>query len=71
MKRKYKYCYILDFDSTGVFCLELENAEKKPEDFKTEEELITYWGFKPSNCSWLLTDEDLDIIVIHKPLKLN
>lgn len=66
---EYKYCYILDFSSCGIFCLDLQNADKKPEDFENDEELLRYWGFNPSNCKWMIDDEELDIIKIDKPLK--
>lgn len=63
-----KYCYVFDFCSTGIFCLDLYSADKKPEDFKNNEDLIRYWGFKPSQCSYMFSDEKLDIIEINKPI---
>lgn len=66
---EYKYCYILDFSSAGIFRLDLQNADKKPEDFKYVEDLIRYWGVNPSDCYWMFSDEELDIININKPLK--
>lgn len=66
---EYKYCYILDFSSAGIFRLDLQNADKKPEDFENDEELICYWGFNSSSCQWMITDEELDIIEVNKPLK--
>lgn len=64
-----KYCYVLDFSSAGIFCLNLINADKKPEDFGNDEELLNYWGFNPDACQWMFTNEKLDIVEINKPLK--
>lgn len=66
---EYKYCYILDF-TAGMICrLELQVAEKKPEDFEDDEDLIRYWGFSPDQCNWMFSDEELDINYIVSPLK--
>lgn len=65
---EYKYCYIIDHCSIGIFRLDLYSADKKPEDFENNEDLIRYWGFKPSQCSYIFTDEELDIIEIDKPI---
>lgn len=64
-----KYCYVLDFSSTGIFRLNLINADKKPEDFANDEDLLQYWGFNPDSCQWMFTNEKLDIVEIDKPLK--
>lgn len=66
---EYKYCYIIDFCSIGIFRLDLYSADKKPEDFEDEEDLIHYWGFKTSQCSYMFTNEELDIIEINEPIK--
>lgn len=65
----YKYCYIIDFAAEMICRLELQAAEKKLEDFEYDEDLIRYWGFKPNQCHWMFSDEELDIIKINKPLK--
>lgn len=64
-----KYCYVLDFSSSGIFRLNLINADKKPEDFRNDEELLLYCGFKRSQCEYIFTNEKLDIIEVDKPLK--
>lgn len=65
----YKYCYILDLTAEMICRLELQAAEKKPEDFEDDEDIIRYWGFNPNQCHWMFSDEKLDIVEINKPLK--
>lgn len=65
----YKYCYIIDFAAEMICRLDLQSAEKKPEDFEDDEELILYWGFHPSQCHWMFSNEELDINYIDSPLK--
>lgn len=65
----YKYCYIIDFASVMIYCIELQDAEKKPKDFKNTEDMIRYYGFKPCYSHWLFSNEKLDINYINSPLK--
>lgn len=40
------------------------------EVYNMDDEEILYWyGFDPTDCSWLITDEDLEIETITEPLK--
>lgn len=63
------YCYVFNLSSARIFRLNLMNADKKPEDFENDEELLRYWGFHPSECEWMTTNKELNIIEIDKPLK--
>ena len=66
---EYKYCYVFNFAAEMLCRLELQAAEKKLKDFKYAEDLIKYWGFNPDECSWMFSDEELDINFINSPLK--
>lgn len=66
---EYKYCYIMDFAAEMICRLELQAAEKKPEDFEDDEDLIRYWGFNTDQCHWMFSNEELDINFINSPLK--
>lgn len=66
----YKYCYIFDFAAENICRLDLQAAEKKPEDFKDNEDIIRYWGFNPDQCHWMFSNEELDIDFIGSPIKV-
>ena len=66
---KQNYCYVLEYTSATINCIHLQNGDKKPEDFETQEDLIKHWGFNPDNCNWMITDEDLEINDVYSPLK--
>lgn len=63
------YLYVLDYSDCTLNCLYLNNAEKKKDDFETNEELLNYWGFNPDECAWMFSDIELDIDHIVVPLK--
>lgn len=65
----YKYCYVIDFAAQMIYRLELQAAKVKPEELEDDEEIIRYWGFKPSQCHWMFSDEELEINYIVSPIK--
>ena len=64
-----EYLYVLDFGDCTISCLHLHNADKKPDDFETTDELLLYWGFKPDNCNYMFSSVELDINNIVEPIK--
>lgn len=66
---EYNFCYILDYSDCSIHCLHLNNAEKKVDDFETMDELISYWGFNPDECSWMFVENRKELNDIIIPLK--
>ena len=64
-----KYCYIFNHENGSVSCIHLECGIYQLSDFEEDEDLIRYWGFKPSQCSWMFTNNEQIITHILKPLK--
>ena len=64
-----EYLYVLDFSCNEIFCLYINNGDKKPDDFETTDELLLYWGFKPDNCNYMFSSIELDINHIVEPIK--
>ena len=58
---EYKYCYIFNYSNITINCIHIESKIKKLSDFNSDEEFIIYWGFKPTECSWMFSIEELDI----------
>lgn len=65
----YYYCYIFNHAGSNIVRLMLQEIDRKPEDFGCAEELISYWGFNPDECSWMFSNEDLTIYDMYKPCK--
>ena len=74
--------YIFDYDRCGIYKIEIsedklteivqELIKKGYYDTHSEledEDILNYYGFKASECSWMITDEDLSIEIINEPLK--
>ena len=64
-----EYLYVLNFGNCEIYCLHLDNVDKKSDDFEDSEELLKYWGFNPDECSYMYSSVELDINHIIKPLK--
>lgn len=65
--KQYKYLYILDYSICGIFYIDLKDYEITEET--SDEDILHHYGFKPSQCSWMLSCEKLNIVDINKPLK--
>lgn len=66
---EYNYCYVLDYSTGTIHELCINCMNKKVEEFETEDDIIRYWGFHPSNCSWMFSDEKIELNIIVKPEK--
>lgn len=65
----YLFCYVFDYSTDTIHKLMLQESAKTPKDFGCAEELISYWGFNPDECSWMFSNEDLTIYDMYKPYK--
>lgn len=74
--------YILDYNRCGIYKIEI-SEEKLTEIIQElikqgyydthselqDEDVLKYYGFKASECEWMITEEDLNIQMIDEPLK--
>ena len=74
--------YIFDYDRCGIYKIKL-SQDKLTEIIQElikqgyydthseleDEDVLRHFGFKPDECEWMITKEDLNIQMIDEPLK--
>lgn len=55
-----EYCYVLDYSSCSVYELELDDREEEHYD-ENIEEIFRDYDLNPDECSWMFSNDKLDI----------